>query len=121
MNSKKILIIDDDSELAEEMTEILRDNGYCVENTSDSARGELLIAKNTYDVYLLDYKMSGLNGVDLLKKIKKRKFKSDVFIISGRPFIETVLQEEGVHNLVRGVIKKPFNIEVLIQKIKALP
>ena len=116
--SKKILIVDDDAELAEEIAEILLGQGYSVEKTSDSAQGERLIKENIYDIYLLDYKMSGLSGVELLKKVKEKNSKSIVFIISGRPFIEKILKEEDVDNLVAGIIKKPFDPEVLLQKIK---
>lgn len=116
---KRILIVDDDSELAEEMAEILRDQGYFVENTSDSLQGEKLIIESTYDLYLLDYKMSGLSGVDLLKKIKVKDIESTVFIISGKPSIDKLLEEGNVSHLVSAVIKKPFDVEMLLREIKA--
>jgi DNA-binding NtrC family response regulator len=115
---KKILIVDDDMELAEELAEILRDEGYFVENTSDSLQAGNLINKNTYDLYLLDYKMSSFSGVDLLKKIKENTLESAVFIISGRPSIDRLLKEENVYHLVSAVIKKPFDVEALLRKIK---
>lgn len=117
---KRILIIDDDVELAEEMAEILRDEGYSVENISDSLEAEKLIKENVHDIYLLDYKMSGFNGIELLKKIKEKESKSIVFIISGKPFIEKLLKEENVQDLVACVINKPFDVEMLLQKIKVL-
>ncbi len=117
---KKILIIDDDIELCQELAEILRDKGYTVDDTSDTGQGEVFIKENNYDVFLFDYKMRGLNGIDLLKKAKEKNAKSTVFIISGRPFIEKLLEEENVSHLVSGVINKPFDIEALLQKIKAL-
>ena len=118
---KKILIVDDDMELAEELAEILREEGYFVENTSDSIQAEKLINKNAYDLYLLDYKMSGFSGVDLLKKAKEKNPEGIVFIISGRPALDKLLKEENVQHLVSELIKKPFDVEFLLQKIKALP
>jgi len=117
---KRILIVDDDAELAEEMAEILRDESFIVESTSDALYAEKLINKESYDLYLLDYKMSYLSGVDLLKKIKFKDPESEVFIISGRPAIEKLLEEENVRELVSAVIKKPFDIETLLQRIKSL-
>ncbi|MDD4899612.1 MAG: response regulator [Candidatus Omnitrophica bacterium] len=117
---KKIIIVDDDAELAEEMAEILRDEGFIVENTSDTLHAEKLISSHSYDLYLLDYKMSHLSGVDLLKKIKFKDPESKVFIISGRPAIEKLLEEEKVNELVSAVFKKPFDIETLLQRIKSL-
>jgi two-component system, NtrC family, nitrogen regulation response regulator GlnG len=119
--SKRILIVDDDAELAAEMAEVLRDQDYVVDSASDSVHGAQLICENTYDLYLLDYKMAGFTGVDLLKKIKEKKDESVIFIISGRPSIDKLLQQENVLHLVSAVIRKPFDVEVLLNKIKALP
>lgn len=118
--SIKILIVDDDIELNEELSEILQDNGYSVESSVSAIEGEALINKNTYDLYLLDYKMTGLTGVDLLRRIKKKHPESRVVIISGRPFIENILKEENVYNLTTRVIKKPFEIDGLLQTIRDL-
>jgi DNA-binding response OmpR family regulator len=118
--AKKILIVDDDAGLADEMADILRDSGYCVESAFDSILGFKLIHENIYDIYLLDYKMTGLNGVDLLKKARERNNNSTVIIISGKPSIELLLQEERVDDLVDGVIKKPFTAEVLLGTIQSL-
>jgi len=117
---KRILIVDDDAELAEEIAEILRDEGYFVDSATDSGRGEALIGKNIYDAYLFDYKMSGLTGTDLLRKAKEKDPKAAVLIISGRPFIEKLLKEEKMDHLVSSVIKKPFDAETLLDKIKDL-
>ena len=70
---KKILIVDDDRELAEEVAEILREEGYSVESIFDSVAAEKLIRQNTYELYLFDYKMAGLTGVDLLKSLKGKR------------------------------------------------
>lgn len=114
----RILIVDDDFELAEEMSDLLSNEGYFVENTSDSSDGERLINKNNYDIYLFDYKMSVLDGVDLINRVKKINPKGVVLIISGRPFLEKILKEKNVYPFVSGLIKKPFNAEALLSKIK---
>ena len=116
--SKKILIVDDDVILAQEMTEILCGHGYSVENASDSSKGLQLIKENVYDIYLFDYKMTGLSGIDLLKEVKETNEEASVFIISGRPAIDNLLREANVAHLVSCVLKKPFDVEVLLQKIK---
>lgn len=118
--AKRILLIDDNEELCQNVAQILRDEGYSVDDTSDSGKGEVLINKNTYDVSLFDYKMAGLNGVDLLRKVKEKDFQSVVFIISGIPFIEELLKKENVFHLVGEVINKPFDMGILLQKIKTV-
>ena len=111
-----ILLIDDNVELCNGLAEILRDEGYRVDSTSESTLGSLFISQNKYDVCILDYKMKGLN---LLKMIKTENPRCIVFIISGRTSIEALLKEEKVFAQVAAVFTKPFNVEGLLQKIRA--
>ena len=117
---KKIILIDDDPQLCEEVAEMLRDEGYFVDNTSDEAQGEALIKNNTYDICLLDYKMPHLTGIDLLKKIKEKNPRCAGLIVSGRPFIQKVIEEENASHLVSGIIEKPFELKAILDKIKEL-
>jgi CheY-like chemotaxis protein len=118
MGIKKILIVDDDVALCDGIAELLLDEGYIVTNTSNPFKGKELIKTQHFDLALLDYKMSGLTGIDLLKDINTKKTK--VFFISGRPFLDKVLQEAGVSHLIEGIINKPFLAEDLLQKINTL-
>ncbi|MDD5585279.1 MAG: response regulator [Candidatus Omnitrophica bacterium] len=115
---KKILIIDDDIELGEEVAETLRDEGYSATNVSEPDKGEKLIDKDAFDIIIVDYKLPGSNGIDFLRKIKQKNPKVNVFIASGRPFIEEIIEKEKVSHLLAGIIHKPFNSEVLLEKIK---
>lgn len=113
---KKILIVDDDISVSNSLAMLIREEGYLVDNTSDSAEGVLLIEKNWYDVCLFDFKMKGLNGADLLKTVKNKNPRCAVFIISGTLDIDTL----RAGSLAAGIISKPFHIEELFQKIKVI-
>ena len=117
MVNKLILIIEDDVELCAEIAELLRDEGHSVNNTSDSIEGDSLIKKHLYDIVILDLKMPGLSGIDLLKRIKFKNKSTSVLVITGRPFVDKLLKEEKVFDLVDGYLNKPFNCNVLIDKI----
>ena len=119
MDNKRILLIDDDAELCGELAEILQDEGYVVQNTSDSVEGERLIEQHEFDIALFDFKISGMSGMDLLKKIKHKRPETKVFLISGRPFLEKLLEEEKLSSLVAGIISKPFKIDILLEKIRS--
>jgi DNA-binding response OmpR family regulator len=116
----KILLIDDSAELCNGLAEIFRDEGYLVDNTSDSGNGAILIKKNRYDVGIFDYKMKGLNGIDLLKMIKGVNPQCPVFIVSADSSINWLIKKEKLAGLVAGIISKPFNIVELLQKIKSI-
>jgi len=118
MSKKRILLVDDDLELCEELAELLRDEGYLVDNTSDALKGAGLVRENRYDVAILDFKMPGLSGVDLLKTIKAGNPKTRVLFVSGKPFVGRLLQEAKVAELVEGIISKPFDEKTLLDKIR---
>lgn len=118
--TKKILILDDDVDLCEELAEVLKDEGYYVESLYDGAEGQMQIKKNAYDIIILDYRMPGLNGVEILKFIKSKNLKTKIFIASGKPFIEKLLADEDLSSLVTCVINKPFDAGALLEKISVL-
>ena len=117
MASQRIIVIDDDAELCEEIAEFLRDAGHFVKNTSDTLEGEALLESHQFDVALLDFKMKGSTGIDMLRKIRCKDSKMKIFIMTGRPFIEKLLEEEKMAHMVEGIISKPFKEKVLLNKI----
>jgi len=118
--AKKILLVDDDSGLCRELAEILRDEGYEVCDTSDSWRAAQFINDENYDLFLFDYKITGLNGAELTRLVKGKDPSGKVFIVSGRPHIESILEKEKVSSFVDQVIAKPFDIGLLLEKIKSV-
>ncbi|MDD5595117.1 MAG: response regulator [Candidatus Omnitrophica bacterium] len=115
---RKILLVDDDKELTDEIAETLSDEGFSVEVALDGIQGEDLAKKSKYDVILFDFKLPGLNGAQMIKRVKQKSPGSKIFLISGRPFIEKLIEEEGLGDLISGYMNKPFNIEMLLEKIK---
>ena len=120
MSAKKILIIDDDAELCEELADMLTGEGHVVSCASDPGKGADIIRNGSYDAVLLDNKMPGVTGIDILKKMKTENINCKVIMISGRPFIEKALAEEGLSGMVAGVISKPIDFSILLSKLKSL-
>jgi len=77
----KILIVDDDPGICNSLSLLLRSEKYHVDNTTESREGVTLIKKNKYDVCLFDYKMKGLNGMDLARITKDLNPRCQVIII----------------------------------------
>ena len=113
---KRILIVDDDPDICDSLAMLLRIEGYNVDETSDSRQAANFIEKDMYDVCLFDYKMKGLNGMDLLKMTKNVNPECSVFIISGMDMGEYCNRE--MNTSLAGSITKPFDIDALLQKIE---
>jgi len=115
----RILIIDDDDELRQELEEILDAEGFCAETTSNGDSGMAMLKENTYYALILDYRLPNSSGIDVLKFIKDKNIKSKIFVVSGKPFIEKLLKEEGLADIVTCVLSKPFPINTLLKQLKA--
>lgn len=115
---KRVLIIDDDAELRSEITEILRDEGFLVDAAPDGLKGYACAQQQSYDVILLDVKMPGISGLDMVQKIKTATPPSKIFLISGKPFLDKLIAEGNMQGLVSGVLSKPFDIALLLAKLK---
>jgi len=109
---KNILIVDDDPDICNSLAILFREEGYYVDETTDSKEAAILIKQDRHDVYLFDYTMKGASGKDLLKMAKDVNPRCLVFIISGRVDIDKLC-----HKLADGIIIKPFDVEALLQRI----
>jgi DNA-binding response OmpR family regulator len=119
MLNKRILIIDDDVEFCEELAESLESAGYKVAYESEGSRVENIIRGAIYDAIILDYKMPGLNGLDILKKFKTEKIKMKVFFLTGKAHVERQLEEEGLSDMISGLFEKPVNFDHLLEKVRS--
>jgi len=118
--NRKILIIDDDKELSEEMVDFLTAEGYIVQAAFDGLQAEKLINKYKYDIILLDLKMPALNGIDLLKRLKKINLRTKIILISGKPFLEKELTKQGLLPMICGIVRKPYDVNKFLKTIKLI-
>jgi DNA-binding response OmpR family regulator len=118
--TKKVLIIDDDEELCDEMSEVLSGEGYDVSVAFDGLEGKELVEKNPYDILLLDMKLPGLSGREILESVKKTNTKIKILILSGSPTIHKALKEDSTLSKADGLMNKPFEVTTLLNKIEDL-
>jgi CheY-like chemotaxis protein len=127
MNRERILIIEDDRDLCEELSELLRDHGYTVDAAQDGNEGKRLLDGAAYAVVLLDLKLPGIDGSELLRHIALSSTARTI-VITGKP-MQSDLQEElgsektleqAVLELAEGYIEKPFKIDVLLDLISGV-
>ena len=116
---KRILIIDDDIVLCEELAEMLKAEGFDVAFASDSQRGEAMTRCLDFDVLLLDSKMPAVTGMEILGRMKAESVKKKVIMITGNPTAAYDLEASGLQQIVRTVLPKPIDFPLLLQKINS--
>ncbi|MBN1397670.1 MAG: sigma-54-dependent Fis family transcriptional regulator [Bacteroidetes bacterium] len=89
---KTVLVIDDDKSVRDSLKMILEYEHYEVEFAENGEKGLQCLDRITVDVVLLDVKMSGMDGIEVLTKIRKKNEKLPVVMISGHGTIETAVE-----------------------------
>ncbi|MFQ5683734.1 MAG: UDP-3-O-acyl-N-acetylglucosamine deacetylase [Candidatus Binatia bacterium] len=113
---KSILIVDDDDGIRDSVREILSDEGYRVIETSDGTKVPELIDKEHPKLVLLDIWMPQIDGIELLKEIKKQAPEILVIMISGHGNIHTAVTATkcGAFDF----IEKPLSLDGLLLTVR---
>ena len=115
--SENILIVDDDHSVQTLLNRILKRAGYANIMLADSAESALeIMGKHDFTMILLDVKMPGMDGIDLLKLIKKRDESIIVIMITAFGSIEQAVNcmKIGAHDF----ISKPFSSDIVLMSIE---
>lgn len=106
--SKKlsVLILDDETDFTDELQEFLQLRDFDVHTASTPGDGFASLRRRPYDLLILDVKLPGMSGIDILKQVRKLYPSMEVIIISGHGDIDTVIEalREGAIDYLR----KPF-------------
>jgi DNA-binding NtrC family response regulator len=111
----KVLMIDDEERFCKTTARILGTRNISVDILTRGDQAVLELEKKSYDVVLLDLKMPGISGVEILEQIKKMKRPMEVIILSGHASAEIAVQT--THLDAYDYLLKPCDPEDLIIKI----
>ncbi len=114
----KVLILEDNKLLLETMEDFLENSGFKVDLAQNGEEALELSYKNSYILYLLDIKVPFVNGIEFLKEL--REFGDDtpaIFITSSRDKESMI---EGYNAGCDDYIKKPFDLDELLMRIRAV-
>lgn len=115
----KVLIVDDDAESRELLSEVLTTNGYsvgAVENVN--AARALLGEDDGYRIIIADLRMPDGSGLELLKELRLKKTKHEVILMSS--FISGAERKLALDLGVNGLIDKPFQLSELLDLVAGL-
>lgn len=114
----RILLVEDDSFLASGLILVLKDSGFRVDLIQDGITADITLSTTHYDLVILDLSLPGLDGLDVLKKLRARKNTVPVLILSARDEIrDRVL---GLDAGANDYLTKPFHMSELEARIRAL-
>ncbi len=112
---KKILIVDDEEKIARFVELELKHEGYEVEKAFDGRTGLALAEKGGYDLILLDIMLPGINGIEILRRIR-RDSNVPVIMLTARDAVMDKVS--GLDMGADDYITKPFAIEELLARIR---
>ena len=113
----KILLIEDDAKLVENIKEGLKKQGFRVDIAKDGEEGLYLAQNNKYDVIIVDWMLPKISGIDLIKKLRKEGINTPVLILTAKSDVEDKV--EGLQ-VADDYLTKPFDFAELIARLKAL-
>ena len=112
MRKLNILIVEDGRSQREMLRDFLIKEGHQVSEAENGETGIRMVAENQFDLILLDYKMPGMDGMEVLKEVKRINHEIDVVIITAYGTIETAVEAIKVGAI--DYITKPVELDELL-------
>jgi DNA-binding NtrC family response regulator len=116
MEKHRILVVDDEANARTALAELLRDEGYAIETAGDGFKALGKIAEFDPDIVLTDLKMPGMDGLELLRKLRTEDEERVVVVMTAFGAIESavVAMKEGAADY----LAKPINVTELTLVLK---
>ena len=114
----RILIVEDEIDLCDSIAEGLQIDGYAVDTCYDGTEAYELITTETYDLVVLDLNLPGMDGMDVLSKVRKQDKSTKILILSARSTVTDKVT--GLDSGANDYLAKPFDFEELEARIRCL-
>jgi len=114
----RVLLVEDDRELAGMLAELLADEGYETEAAHDGQRGLHLGLTGRYDVMIIDRRLPVLDGLELIARLRARAVTTRVLVLSALG--ELADRVGGLDAGADDYLVKPFEAEELLARLRAL-
>jgi two-component system, OmpR family, response regulator ArlR len=114
----RILVVEDELHLAEALTQILRKNNYTVDTVNDGEAGLDNALSDIYDLIILDIMLPKMDGICILKEIRKEGLGVPVILLTAKCEISDKVI--GLDSGADDYLPKPFATEELLARVRAL-
>lgn len=115
--TRPVLIVDDDSDFCESLKRILKTKGCDVQSATSAEHAFALFEKQPRSVVLLDMRLEGTSGLDVLRTLKERNEKALVIQMSGYADMEEMMQQ-GMDLSATACFQKPLDVDAVLGTIE---
>jgi two-component system OmpR family response regulator len=114
----RILVVEDEKRLADQLVEALTDAGYAVECAADGERADFLGHTERYDAVVLDLGLPKVDGLTVLRRWREAGLAFPVIVLTARGSWHEKVQ--GIDGGADDYVAKPFRMEELLARLRAL-
>lgn len=112
---KKILVVEDEPDILELISEELRDSGFLVKTAISGNEAINILKKEKFDFVISDYRMPNGNGMSILNHVKKIDNPPVFIFVSGQAEVSI---EECLKAGAKKFITKPFDLDEIVKELK---
>ena len=116
MDAFKVLLVDDEIDFLDTLMKRMKKRGVDVSGVGSGEEGLKFLDQKSADVVVLDVKMPGIDGIQTLRKIKKRYPLIEVIMLTGHASLEVAV--EGMELGAFDYLMKPIDIDELLYKVQ---
>ena len=114
----RILLVEDDTAIAQSLKEGLEDEAYAVDVVHDGDEGCRTATADDYDVIILDVMLPEMNGYEVCRALRKDGNQTPILMLTARDAERDIV--EGLDMGADDYLAKPFSFEVLLARLRAL-
>ena len=114
----QILLVDDEIELTEPLTHVLKREGYQVDVAHDGAEGGMLATQGSYDLLILDWMLPHQSGLEICQSLRAKGDTTPVLFLTAKDTIDD--RVAGLDAGADDYLVKPFELRELLARVRAL-
>lgn len=114
----KVLVVEDDRTVGEYVRRGLEEHQYLAELVDNGTEALSLISGGKYDLVVLDLRLPGMNGVEVLRTVRDRGITVPILVLTAQDSVDTKVQ--ALRAGADDYVTKPFSFEELLARVEAL-
>jgi DNA-binding NtrC family response regulator len=116
MEKFRLMVVDDEVDFLETIVKRLQARGIDVTGVESGYQALEVLDQRSPDVIILDVKMPGMDGIETLRQIKKKKPLTEVIMLTGHASVESGIQ--GMQLGAFDYVMKPIALDELLEKVR---